>query len=1044
MNIQRHMSDNKPGNIEVVGSTTQDQIAVEHSRPIVRPVAKTIVFGPFRLDCHNATLKRDHEQLTLTPKAFALLSYLVESTGQLLTKDAIFAQIWPGLVVTDAALTVCIREIRKVLGDSSKTPRYVETVHKRGFRFICDTSNPSGHGDNALGPVIGQQSTPNLVGRDKPLGILEQCLELALTSVRQLAFVTGEPGIGKTSMVEEFLHLNFSSAEIWIAKGRCIEHYGTGEAYLPILDALGDLAQKESDALAEILAHYAPTWLEHLPALNGTFDHPHVRDNLGDINPERMLRELTSALEAITEKRPLILVLDDLHWSDHATIDLLSFLARRANPARLLIIGVYRPADATVRNHPIKHLKEDLQLRDRCITIPLEFLSQQHIAAYLSEVFPGHNFPKQFPDVIHQQSDGNPLFMVNLLKYIQNTKLLKNVDGQWQLMEDISINDRCIPDDLELMINQQVEQLDLECQTLLEAASIASEPGGIAVQFTLAEVTAALGLDELVAESCLESLVRNGHFLHSFGVTEWPDGTFSSDYEFTHALYQSVLYERVSAVRKVQLHNRLGLRLEKGYGFRNGEIANKLAVHFENGRDYSRAVTYLKKAAETAARRGANREAIHTLEKAKQLLTKLPQTTERQQLELSLLLSLGPAITASQGNATPEIETCYLRARELCEQMGEHSEQFRVMFGLRSFYVIRGELNKAHQLAQSLLDLATALDDPGFLLEAHVGLASSEFFAGNHQASHQHALQGIALYEKDTHAGHAALYGLDPGVFCYARAGQTLWPIGFPDQALDYEKQAVDLAETLDHPYSLVFAIHNLTLVLLYRRDGEAALESAKRGKSLALKHGFSFLSAWAFHLTAWAFAMMGDSDNARLEIERAIAADRPKAPATDSFLAVFLAEAYRFLGDYKNGLSSLAIPCKEYSYDVEQLYLKAELLLLSDDSNETINKAEALYKEARETSHQQRLKAYELRTAISLSKLLMGQNKNLEAYECLDDVTCWFQEGFDTTELYDAEQLMGQLGNLLEKESPATDSKRTCGRTSPFAHSSLPGKCQT
>ena len=636
---------------------------------------------------------------------------------------------------------------------------------------------------------------------------------------------------------------------------------------------------------------------------------------------------------------------------------------------------------------------------------------------YLSVVFPNHDFPEQLPSVIHQQSSGNPLFMVNLLHYLQNMEFLKNIDGQWQMLKNISATDRYIPDDLELMINQQIEQLDPQCQTLLEVASIASEPGGIATQFTLEEVASVLELDELDIEPYLESLARNGHFLHALGATEWSDGSFSCYYEFTHALYQNVLYNRVSAVRKIQLHKQFGLILEGQYSARSIENTNKLAVHFEFGRNYSKAIQYLTKVAESSARRGANREAIYNMEKAQQLLKKLPASKYRSRLELSLLLLLAPAISASQGNATPEIETCFLRAGKLCKELGEHSGQFRVQFGLRSFYIIRGNLTKAHQLAQSLLELATQLNNSDFSLEAQVGLASSEFFYGNHQASYQHALQGIALYDKQSHASHAALYGLDPGVFCYARAGQTIWPQGYPDQALEYEQQAIKLAENLDHPYSLVFAIHNQTQVLLYRQDGEAALFSAKRGKALALEHGFSFLSAWAFYLSAWAFALLGDSDNAHLEIKQAHSMERPEAPVADSYLATFLAETYLLLGDFKNGLSSLKISGKEHSYEAENIYLQAEFVLLSGNSRKINKQAEVLFNKAMQISRRQQLKSYELRTAISLCKLLKRQKRNLEAYECLDNIIHWFQEGFNTVESLEAAQLLKQLDALLEQD---------------------------
>lgn len=216
---------------------------------------------------------------------------------------------------------------------------------------------------------------------------------------------------------------------------------------------------------------------------------------------------------------------------------------------------------------------------------------------------------------------------------------------------------------------------------------------------------------------------------------------------------------------------------------------------------------------------------------------------------LNVLQLLAPAITAAQGNAAAEIEAVYLRALELCQQLDDKTEQFPVLFGLRSFYLITGDLDQAHRLAGSLLDLAESLKNRGLILEAHVGLASCYFYLGNLKASYDHAVKGIKIYDRSIYADHAAKYGLDPGVFCYARAGQTAWALGQPERGLEYLLHGTAIAETANHPYSHVFAIHNLTLIYLYRREGEAALKSAGQGSKLALHHGFNFMSAWSYYL---------------------------------------------------------------------------------------------------------------------------------------------------------------------------------------------------
>jgi len=984
---------------------------------------KPVSFGAYFFDRSNAVLQRHGNAVALTPKAFAVLGQLIDSAGGLVTKEALFEAVWPKVVVTEAALTVCIREIRKALGDKPSQPVYIETVHKHGFRFIgkIDTQPES-------------ISAHGLVGRDAPLTMLQDRLAVALTATRQLVFISGEAGIGKTSVLETFVENQRQTGNYWIAKGQCIEHYGAGEAYLPLLDAMGRLCRETDDeSLPAVLARYAPSWLAHLPSVRFSPTATGNTETMANTSPERMMREMAEALEAISQNKPLILCLEDLHWCDQATTEILSFLARRRDPARLLILATLRPADTIVNNLPLRDVKQDLQLRGLCTHLPLEFLGTADIADYLTANFSPNNFPEHLAAIIHQHTDGNPLFIINVLADMGASGFLKQESGCWQLQAAPETLKRYVPENLQAMINQQIDRLEPENQALLEAAGIAGEPGGVAVQFTVTETAAALAVDAADIEGRLEKLARAGHFLRSLGITELPDGSLSSRYEFTHALYQNVIYERTSITQKIIQHRRLGYRLEQGYGQQCGEVANKLAVHFEYGREFLKASHYLCLSAHDASRRGASREAILSLYKAQQLLDKVAETPERDRQELTLLQLLAPAMTAGHGNAVPDIETVYLRALKLCEQLEDKIEQFPVLFGLRSFYMVTGELSKSHQLAESLLRLAEEINNSGLILEAHVGLASSLFYLGNLKASFDHAVEGIKHYDPELHAGHAAKYGLDPGVFCYARAGQTAWALGFPDSALDFELKGVALAETLNHPYSEVFAIHNLTMVYLYRRDGKAALASAHRGSQVAIQHGFTFLSVWSFYLRAWAFSMQHDLDNAQLEIQRALAAPHPKSCTTDSFLGLFLAECYWYLHDHENGLAALANPSREHSYDVERLRLKAEFYLLKlasastvDQSAEILHEAEDYYIKALTLSDRLGTKSYSLRIAVGLSGLLKKQGRYNEAYALLNGIYASFDEGLATTDMQEARQCLKQLAGFMpaNRQSPSGSHK--------------------
>jgi DNA-binding winged helix-turn-helix (wHTH) protein len=361
-------------------------------------------FGPFRLDPENACLWHDAQMVGLKPKTFAVLHCLIAHAGQLVTKEALLAAVWPDIAIGDAVLKVCIGEIRKVLGDTAKTPQFIATVHRRGYRFIAPATaiepieprppQPTMPMASAFNLPISIQATASLVERESVLAALLTSFKQAGQGERQTVFVTGEPGIGKTAVVEAFLGQAATTPHVYIARGQCVEQFGAGEAYLPVLEALGQLCRRhDGQHLIALLRQQAPTWLVQMPWLLTAADRERLQQELLGATRERMLRELAEALDALTAERFLVLVLEDLHWSDYATLDLLALLARRRMPARLLVVGSYRPVEVIVHAHPLHAVKQDLQLHGHCTELALAPLSQAAVAASFVERFPGHRFP---------------------------------------------------------------------------------------------------------------------------------------------------------------------------------------------------------------------------------------------------------------------------------------------------------------------------------------------------------------------------------------------------------------------------------------------------------------------------------------------------------------------------------------------------------------------------------------------------------------------------------------------------------------------------
>jgi DNA-binding winged helix-turn-helix (wHTH) protein len=639
---------------------------------------------PVQLDLANERLWCGDQVRVLRPKTFALLRYLVEHPGQLLTKAALLEALWPETTVSEVVLSVCMRELRQALGDDARMPRFIETVHRRGYRFIGHL--PTVHPSAPPTPSPPLHALPPLLpGREAELEALQHGLATALTGARQLLFVTGEAGLGKTTLVDVFLTTAACHGPLWVGRGQCLDHYGAGEAYLPILEAVERLCRGPGGPdMVEILRQQAPTWLVQMPGLVSPAALEGLQRRVLGTTQERMLREMAEALNVLTAAQPLVLVLEDLHWSDYATLDLLTALARRREPARFLLLGTYRPPDALQRGHPLHTVTHELHMHGQCAELPLTLLTEAAVADYLAAHFPEAQFPAGLARLVHQRTEGNPLFMVSVVEDWVRRGWLAQADGHWILRVGLAALAVTVPEGLRQMLEQQLDRLSPMEQQVLEVGSVAG------ATFSAAAVAAGLVHEVVQVEEWCSDLARRRQWLQADGEQSWPDGTVAGGYRFTHALYQEVAYTRLTTARRAQLHRRIGERKEVGYGAQARQMAAELAVHFARGRNAERAVHYLQYAGENALRRSAYQEAITHLTTGLEVLATLPETPTRVQQELDLQIALGPALMATKGHAAPEVETAYARARELCQRMGDTPQVFPVLWGLWLFYNDRG------------------------------------------------------------------------------------------------------------------------------------------------------------------------------------------------------------------------------------------------------------------------------------------------------------------------------------------------------------------
>ena len=965
-----------------------------------------IVFDAFVLDSLNECLWCGTRAIRLRPKAFALLAYLVGRPGQLVTKEELLDAVWHETFVGDAVLKVTVRQLRETLGDSPKAPRYIETAHRRGYRFIGRIAESDVAG--AAPPTRSSFPSPTVVGRDAPLARMRGRLERMLNGERQLLFVTGEPGIGKTALVDEFTSGIDPGRGVLVGRGQCLEQYGTSEAYMPVLEAIGRLCRERRE-VAEALRAHAPMWLLQMPGLVSASERESLHRQTLGATRERMLREIGEALEALTTSLPLVLVLEDLHWSDYSTTDLISYLARQRRAVKLMVVGTYRPADLIVGGHPLKGVKQELLAKRQCEEVPLDYLDEGAVAEYLDSRFLANRFPAALPRLIHDRTEGNPLFMVSAVDYLAAAGVVAANEECWELAVDLENVEVEVPDSIRQMIEAHLDSIGPELRRTLEAASVAG------AEFSTLAVVAALGEDRPVVEERCAELARHRHFICDCGVQQLSNGETVMRYGFVHAVYRSVLYERIPPPRRALHHRRIAEEGEAVYGERAREIAAELAMHFERGTSYTQAVKYLQQAAENALRRFAYREAIELARRGLELLQKLPDTPERTRSELYLNLTLGVPLIATEGYAAPAVGGVYLEARELCRRLGGTPDEAEALWGLWTFYTLRAALHMARETAEELLCLSERFPAPGLAMRGHWASEVVFMHMGDFPQALEWHQKALALYDPECHLDDAFLYAQHPGVVMRSFAAWTLWFLGQPEQASERMQEALTLARDLSEPHGLAHALCSAAILHQLRREPRAAREHAEAALAVSRAHEFILYEAMASVVRGWSLIEAGPLDEAIEQIRRGLASNQATGTGVlRPHLLALLAEALEKDRRPEEGLRALdealdvARRTGEGSYLAEIHRMKGELLLAASACTQML--PEECFRTSVEIARRQKALSLELRASTSLARLLKAKGNVEEARDLLSRVVAAFTEGVDTADLLEARALLDEL----------------------------------
>ncbi len=562
-------------------------------------------FEPYRLDAANSRLWRDEAQIVLPPKPFAVLKYLVDNPGRLITHNELLDSLWPETYVQPQVLRTYVLELRKALGDDADNPRFIQTLPKRGYCFVAPVTEWHGTERASENGKTSRHDEPaGFVNRTEELARLEGELARVTSGERRVLFLAGEAGMGKTALVDAFCRRARKARPASLARGQCVPGVGSRENYYPILEALTQLcASPEGESACRILARTAPAWLAH------TGQAP----SADAAAMERTIADLCTALECLAAEQPLILVLEDLHWADGATLDAIAALARRRAPTKLMIVATYRPRSEAMES-PLKRLKQDLllhKLGEENLLAPLNRLS---MAELLSAQLAQKTLPLGLAEFVHRRSEGNPLFAIAIVEHLIAQRALvrkgENGSAEWELRAPLEQAQGSVPEGLVQMVELEIDRLSSEQQRVLEAGSL------MPVAFPAWAVAAALACDEAEAEEMCDGLARRLHFLERAGEDELPGGERSAFYAFAHQLYREVLYRRQAAPRRAQRHVRIAERLGQLFRGREADVAREMATHFEAAGSRQRAVQALRAAAQHAANRQAHAEAAELRERA--------------------------------------------------------------------------------------------------------------------------------------------------------------------------------------------------------------------------------------------------------------------------------------------------------------------------------------------------------------------------------------------------------------------------------------------
>jgi len=813
-------------------------------------------------------------------------------------------------------------------------------------------------GSLASGLIPSPTSPLPTVGRETERNVLQRAFDQTSAGRGVLLTVSGEAGIGKSTLVADFLaSLRTEGKHVLAGRGRSSESLAGTEAFLPLIDALADLLSADaSGSLKRLMKASAPLWYAQL-------DHSKagVRDTSleagGSSQPQRIKRELLAFFQEAGGVRPIVLFLDDIHWADSSSLDVLAYVTRHIESLRLLAIVAFRPDELLSRKHPFIPLKDDLEARGLCRSLDLVLLGRRDLGEYLERRFPG--LPSTFADAVFERTEGNPLFMVSLLAYLSENGGFERHDARWSLAAPAADLLRDLPESVQGMIRRKIDALPDAERRVLGAGSVQG------IEFHAAVVARVLDADVADVEEHLLRLEHVYRCVQQAAVQELPDGTFTVRYRFVHVLYQERLRAAFAPARLAELSRATAEALTTAYAVCGSEIGSRLANLYNTARDFDAASRWYLDAARHAVHVYAYEDAIELGYRGLAAVGRLP-VEERRPRELSLLMLLASAVKAIRGFANHQLPELYTRARDLCIELNQTADLADVLWGLWGSQVIRLDLLGAQDSVRQMQRLCA--EAPGSLIcvQAAVGDSLVAYYRGDFTHAKLSFQLALSLYDEGRHGPVPVAGGWDPLVSVHGHVGLAALALGEADQAVSDLDASLARAREQGHVPILAYALFFAIIVHEWRGDGactEALLTEMHRlASDYQLVH---FLTISQF-LQGRLQAQGGDAATGVGRMRDGLAAyEALGAQTLRSRFAAMLAEELGRSGQVDDGLALVdrelnTLGSARY-YESELLRIRGLLLRQRNASGDLVD-AEESFRRALSVARAQRAVAFESR----------------------------------------------------------------------------------